>query len=276
MNGSAFQMPLAIFNAEYLWTSEDSAFYNIESRPQNYEDFIKLYYGLLEGKIRPEEIFARGGILEVICKKLYGEGVGEIMARLYALQGKHGEPPIAVASNVSIYTNYSKVVYPMRWDNEMDECEIAEKLERFSECKRMSEAALELCGAALERNDLAPPLRLDIEVMRECFGMGAKLTDCLYEYMKVYRVLDEGFRSGKIDTSDILCKIEHVKSKSEQFTAYVNATKKPVLDKFGGIYIRRAEMADFLEYNIALMSESINEGKRIPDKRKPLPTREWL
>ena len=47
------------------------------------------------------------------------------------------------------------------------------------------------------------------------------------------------------------------------------------MDKFGGSFVKRRDMRDFLKYNLSLMRYSIKGNKRIPDERKELPKHSW-
>ena len=41
-NGNSMQEPLAIFDAEYMWNSEASAFYTVTDKPKSYEEYLDL------------------------------------------------------------------------------------------------------------------------------------------------------------------------------------------------------------------------------------------
>ena len=274
-NGNAFQEPLAIFDAEYMWNSDGSAFYRVEEKPQSYEEYLDLYKAVLKGRVKPEKIYGEGGFIDVICQKLYGKDIGKQMSRVYKAAGKNGEPPILFASSVDIYTNYSKVVYPMRWDDEISEEKEKEFLERFTECNKAScEAYCALCAATAE--EIADEgMREDLFFLKDCAYMGKNLTALLAEYMGIYRDLAGCFRSESAPEGSISERLSALRVKEAAFTEYVNGLPVKPLDRFEGPFIRRREMAEWLEYNTELMQKSIAEGKRIPSERKALRTREW-
>jgi len=274
-NGNAFQEPLAIFDAEYMWNSENSGFFNFSPRPKNYEEYIKLYYDLMQWKVKPEEIYGEGGFIDVICEKLYGKELGAKMAIVYKVSGKNGEPPILAAASVDIFTNYSKVVYPMRWDDEITEEKELEFLERFTECAKASGMAYKALDNAVSLNITDAGIREDIEFLKDCAYMGKNLTELLSEYMGIYIDLATSFRKGDAPSKDIALRLQALRRKEADFTSYVNGRNVKPLDRFEGPFIRRREMAEWLEYNTELMEKSIAEGKRIPTDRKPLRTRDW-
>ena len=43
----------------------------------------------------------------------------------------------------------------------------------------------------------------------------------------------------------------------------------------GGAILRRDEDFDFISYNTGLILQSMETGKRIPEDRRPEPTRMW-
>ena len=271
-NGNAFQEPLQVFNAEYLWNSENSGFYNVSPRPANYEEYNALFEDMLNSVCRPAEVYGEGGFLDVICQKLYGQEAGTKLARIYKLCGDRGEPPIPYASNVDIFTNYSKVVYPMAWETPMKKDDIAAKTERFHQCSIVSRQAADVLTDVLNSCPLEQMLREKLTVFKSCYAMGATLCDLLYRYMLIYAKLHDGFENGaELSGESILA----LKPEIAAFTKLVNdPTVRPV-DKFEGIFIRRKEMADFLDYNTDMMLLSIRQGKRIPDGTRSARTRDW-
>lgn len=42
-NDNAFQEPLHVFSAEYLWNCDDNRFYRVEQKPSNYPEFMEIY-----------------------------------------------------------------------------------------------------------------------------------------------------------------------------------------------------------------------------------------
>lgn len=274
-NGNSIQEPLAIFDAEYMWNSENSGFYNVSPRPKSYEEYLCLYDDLLRGRVKPAEIYGNGGFIDVICEKLYGKEIGKYLSRVYKASGKNSEPPIFTAASVDIYTNYTKVVYPMRWDDEIAEEKEKEFLVRFTECAKASDEAYAALSEATAIDISDAGIREDLKFLKDCAYMGKNLTELLSEYMGIYVDLSSSFRSGKTPFEDISTRLTVLREKESAFTAYVNGSNAKPLDRFEGPFIRRREMAEWLEYNTELMQKSIAENKRIPSDRKPLRTRNW-
>lgn len=275
-NGNGFQEPIQLFNAEYMWNSEHSAFFNVEDKPQNQTEFLKLYRSAIGSRFRPDAIYGEGGFLDVICRKIYGENTGNDMAKLYKLAGKNGEPPILCASSVDIYTNFSKIVFPMRWDNaDITAEKIAEMTERFKECSISSGSACALVSRVAQQYDGNPDTLTDLEWLAECADMGSRLTELLYEYMLIYSELDSCFAQGRPLKSSISDDINALRTKIASYNEWINSSHRKPIDKLGGGLVRRKNMGDMLDYWITLMLSSIKQGKRIPDDAKPLPTKRW-
>ena len=275
-NGNGFQEPVQLFNAEYLWNSENSAYFNIEDKPKNQTEFLSLYRGAIKSRFRPDEIYGENGFIDVICEKIYGKKAGENMAKLYKICGKNGEPPILCASSVDIYTNFSKIIFPMRWDNaDITPEKIVEMIERFSECSKVSAKAEEIMSQTSEIPDDALANKTDIEWLCDCAQMGKKLTSLFYEYMLIYAELDNAFINGEKFREGIIDDINALKVKIADYNAWVDASGRKPIDKLGGGLVRRKNMGEMLEYWTSLMISSIKTNKRIPDDAKPLPVKRW-
>lgn len=274
-NGNAFQEPLQVFNAEYMWRCENSAFGELEEKPLNAKDFLKIYRDVADGKYRPEYIYCEGGMLDVICDKLYGDKIGREMAKVYKLKGPNYECPVPLACSAEIFTNYNRVIMVMRWDNEkMTEDEIAAKKVRFLECAKVTAKARDILGAILGGEIGDNDMRADISWLHEGFSMGAELCDMLYRYMIIYERLNKAFLSGAVDGFDT-ADIDELYERVAQFSKRFDLAPPVPMDRFGGSYVKRQDMQDFLEYNLSLMKHSIKGKKRIPDERKELIKPHW-
>ncbi|KKK70823.1 hypothetical protein LCGC14_2920110, partial [marine sediment metagenome] len=68
-SGNAYAEPQQLLNAEYAWNVRSDGFF-IE--PTTHEAARDTWYGLVHNETQPPEIFAPGGQLERICRRLYG------------------------------------------------------------------------------------------------------------------------------------------------------------------------------------------------------------
>jgi len=275
-SGNAFQEPQQLINAEYMWNAEHSGFYNLDPKPANQEEYLKTFDDFLHSRVEPEEICGEGGMIDVICDKLYGTKIGSKMAALYKLRGKNGEQPIPCASSVDIYTNFTKIVFPMRWDyEEITEEQIAAMTERFEQCSIVTSQAYAIMQEVVEEFDGENDRKTDLIWLCECFEMGSMLTALLHEYMVLYGQLHPSFGEGKAVRADLAAEIEKLRGKIHEYIAWVDASPRKPIDKFGGSLVRRRSMGEQLDYWTGLMLSSIRTGKRIPEDVKPLPTKKW-
>lgn len=274
-NGNAFQEPLQVINAEYMWNVENSSFYNLDDKPDNYKDFMDLYNKCLKTEFRPDEIYGKGGLLDTICTKLYGVKAGPEMADLYRLRGKNFEAPIPTACNVEIYTNYTKIIFPMRWDNEITNQEIIDMRERFSESNLVTKQAYDILKAIVENGDIDTDAESDLIWLKDSFYMGMNLTEFLSRYMCIYEKISNHFSDNRDLPDDIENELAKLNEDVSEFTTYLESLNLKPIDVLGGAIVRRDVMMDFLTYNISLMQSSIRTNKRIPDDRRELPKKSW-
>ncbi len=274
-NGNAFQEPLQIFNAEYMWNSDNSSFYNEENLPLDYESLAKLYNDSIAGVHRPDEIYKEGGIIDVICEKIYGKEIGKKMAELTKLSGSSGEPPIACAANVDIYTRYNFLVYDFRWENnELSPEMVLHYKNRFDTCNSVTKKAFAIMKDVL-LCEMSAEMRSDLEWLSESFEMGEKLTALLGEYMGLYIKLDNIMKE-KIPVPD--CLVEEINSLKGKINSYMNwleKTNRKPFDVLKGSLVHRERIGEHLDYWTGLMLSSIESGKRVPDNLRPYETKNW-
>lgn len=277
-NGNANQEPMQVYNAEYLWNCENSAFYRLGEIPQKYEEFFGVYREYLSTRIRPEEIYGKGGLLEVICEKLYGKDAASDFADLYRLHGGNYEPPLISACSCEIYTNFSKVVYPMRWDNAELELEgalsVNSVLEKFSGTDKVTCEAAELSEKIFREKKYLPELEKDVKWLSENFRINSIFTGMLKEYMVCYKQVLTHFLQGDKVEEEVKHILEELRMRARQFMAELEALSLKAIDVLGGALVRRTELCDFIDYNCEIMLRSIEENSRIPSGLRPLPKRE--
>ncbi len=275
-NGNGFQEPLQLFNAEYMWNCDSSQFFNVEDKPKNQTEFLNLYRSAIKSCFRPDAIYGEGGMLDVICSKIYGEAIGEDMAKLYKLCGANGEPPILCASSVDIYTNFSKIIFPMRWDSaDITAEKIAEMTERFKECRAASAKASVLMHRVVEEYAVGSDISDDLLWLAECSDMGSRLTALLHKYMLIYTELDTCITKGEKCRDGICDDIASLRAEISAYNSWIDSLPRKSIDKLGGGLVRRKNMGEMLDYWTNLMLSSIKQGKRIPDDAKPLPVKRW-
>ncbi|MBE7034146.1 MAG: hypothetical protein E7406_07985 [Ruminococcaceae bacterium] len=273
--GNALQEPMQVFDAEYLWASDNSGFYNIP-RPENQKDFVKLYHDTMDGKFRPEEIFGDGGLLDIICESIYGKESGKQMSEVYKMYTPDGAHPILSACCRTIYTHSNSWTLNMVWDYEdLTEDKILAYKKRFGECAALSKEAVTLMEDAIERFQGKENHKKDMAFIKECFNMGTMLCTHLEEYMGYYHIIDKCFRENTSFSENMIETLNEFRAKAADFRKYLEENKGQPLDFFGGAMIRRDELGEFLDYQPSLMIKSIETNKRVPDDRRPWRKTAW-
>ena len=279
-NGNGNQEALQIFNAEYMWNSENSAYYNIPDMPDNYKDFEPFYINFLKGITRPEEIYGDEGFLKIICEKLYGKEAAADFKELFTIHGEDGEPPLTSPCSCEIYTNFSRVVFPMRWDND-ELSEEAEKghsinsiLNKFIQIDYATKKAKEISAKIYREKKYFPELEEDVKWLVDNFTVCEHFMDMFVRYMQCYKNVNAYFTKGEEISEETKKVLAALKVEADEFLAEINGMGLEAIDYLGGALVRRDEMADFLSYNAEIMMRSITEDKRLPSNLRPLKTRE--
>ena len=279
-NGNGNQEALQLFNAEYMWNSANSAYYNIPNMPDNHEDFVPVYIDYLKGNIRPEEIYGDEGFLQIICEKLYGKEAAADFREIYTIRGEDGEPPLTSPCSCEIYTNFSRVSYPMRWDNAElpedateDELSINKILKKFIQIDISTKKAKELSAKIYKEKKYLPEVEEDVKWMADNFAVCEHFMDMLVRYMQCYKKVNAYFTKGEEISEETKDVLGALKKEADEFMAELEAMGLEAIDYLGGALVRRDEMADFLSYNSEIMMRSITEDKRLPSNLRPVKTR---
>lgn len=273
-NGSALQKPTMVANAEYLWNPTDSAFWNLEPVGEYAEQFAH-YNDFREGLIRPDEIYGEGGLLDASCELLFGKTHGKRIADIYRLQGKNGESPVFTACNVELWTNYTKVNFPMLWDTPVDAAQQQVYRERFSESAAVTKAAAEILAEVLSANDLTQQQREYLQFMYDSAVLCAELCDQLTRYMDLYIEADLYFTNGTAYGSDLCDRAKALQNDALAILKTIEESELKAFDPLGGILVRRDEMFEFVAYCAGQIVQSIETESRIPPDCRPPNIRDW-
>lgn len=266
-NGHFLQEPLAVFNAEYMWNSENSAFYNLPDRPKDYESFLKLYFECQRTEFRPEEIYGEGGMLDVICEKLYGAS-GKTMANMFKLCGENYECPIPYLCNYEIQTNGSRTLLPYRWDGDLKPKDIEKLVPSFAEMARLTEEAKALLEA--EKTD-----NYDIISYRKMLVVSEPVVRLWHQYLTIYEALDKAFREEKEPDETLMMLIDECIAETAKLKEWYDSQDFVSVEAMKGALCKAEEMYQLLDYNLNLMKKSIITKKRIPDDREILTEGVW-
>ena len=273
-NGMSLHKPTMITNAEYFWNPRNSAFYNVEFMGE-FEPQFDHYNKLREGYVRPEGIYGEGGLLEASCCLLFGGKYGKRIADVFRVTGKNGESPILTACNVELWTNYTKVNFPMLWDTPATAANQQVYRERFSECALATASARDILEEILAADDLDGETRDHLAFLHECAVMGAKLCSQLTRYMDLYMEADRYFENGEQPNPDLCDRCEALIRDAKAALAVMRGDGKKAFDPLGGILLRREELFEFVAYCAGQIIKSWKTNTRVPEDRKPLNIRSW-
>ena len=275
-NGNALQKPTQIANAEYLWNTDNSAFYNLELLG-SYPEQMAHYNEFRECRIRPEGIYGADGLLETSCALLFGKTHAKRIADIFRLHGKNGETPVFTACNVELWTNYTKVNYPMLWDTPVGVDQQQMYRERFNECGMVTVAACEILEEILEADDLSADTRAYLAFLLKSAKMGAKLCNQLTRYMDLYSEAHcyLSFNKVTVLSGDLIARCEALMKDANRMIDELNKENAQPFDPKEGILLRRTEMFEFVAYCAGQIIKSLRTRKRVPDDRKPLRVRNW-
>jgi len=260
-SGHAYQEPMQLLNAEYLWNSESSAFYNLENRPMNYASFFQLYLDMMEAGLRPEELYGSEGFLGVACRKLYGEIAGPVMAKVFALHGEHNEPPVPFVSNKDIgaggFNPFAQLVYGV----ELSLSDILKTKTKLHEIYDVTAQARDLVGDLLVKLSSSDLVWTEIKWYKESLETGARYTRHLRDYVAVYEKLLNHFELDS-DIEDVNQRIQDLSLELYE-TKHINQLSGLcAIDYLGGALACRDSTLLFLESNLEEMRESITRNKR--------------
>ena len=264
--GNAFQEPLQIFNAEYMWNSENSGFYNLSPRPENDESFMKLYFDSQKTQFRPEAIYGEGGMLDIICQKLYGEH-GAAMAKIFKLAGKNHECVVPYACSKETLTGGLDVLIRYRWDDPLPSAQIAELTESFGEIIRLNREAI----AILAEEQALPA---DLQKFGEMLQLNTPLVSVWHRYLQLYTRTENSLQHGG-DGGKLLEEIDTLLTEVATLLQDHRSRNFRFADDMQGALAKREEILTVQQYNLELMKKSIHTGQRIPAEREIQKKGEW-
>ena len=240
----------------------------------------------MKTSIRPDGIYGEGGLLETACEKLYGKDAARDFAELYKISGEDGEPPLVLPCSCEIFTNFTRVVDPMRWDDDTlpegdidtaaadrKNISIRSLLKRFERTDYATCSAAEIARRIYSEKKYLPEREEDVRWLADNFTICSRYTSLLVRYMRAYLAVNAHFLHGDEISAEVRDGLLHIKSDADELLREVTSSGLVTIDNLGGALARRDDITDFLSYNSEIMIRSIDEDARMPSGRRPLRTR---
>ena len=269
--GSAYQEPMQLLQAEYFWRSRGSAFY--EDPPQAGRASMKRFGAMTRGRARPEEIYGPDGFLGEACRRLYGDAVGPVMARLYAAETPSGDPPVPYVDNGQIF-NHSVRRHPDRWlagqwSADLDVEQLAKCARRLAEVADLNRRCAEDLAEAPGDEPADPDTSEKIAWYRLGLEQCGDLAELLARYFTVYGDAQAAVREdGTVPDADREAFDARLEELDGEFTAFeARLADTPLgrakpLDPDGGAAGRWPWFLDLVRNEIARFRQSLLSGDR--------------
>ena len=246
-SGHAFQEPQQLFNAEFMWSPLHSP-YRLDTEPENYRDFLDLYDTSRRGDLRPSRIYGAGGFLELACSKLYGDAAAAALAKVFALRGESGKPPIPYLRSTELHTTPGPDGALQPWIGFADRRESQELIEAKNTLHEMVRTTSEARDIL---DDVAS--HQDLESLRDFMAMGVEYIGYLAAYVEIY---EKVVRPESID-HDLESEIQRLAQRVESAAAKNERSRQTPLDYMDGALSGRNIIVRFVRENLDLMSERI-------------------
>jgi len=181
--GHAYQEPLQLFNAEFMWNATGSPYTVPGGLPGDFAGFKALHDQCRAGNFRTPQVFGEGGFLEIACGKLYGEEGARAMAQLFSTRGAKGEPPVCFLKNKELLTSprpEGTLQKVLGWDSETSADEVSRARATYEELLRVTNDAAQL---------LSRETAEDLSWFRESLLTASQYLGLLLDYVAIYQGL---------------------------------------------------------------------------------------
>ena len=240
--GSGFhQEPLQLINAEYSWNSRSRGFFQA---PETYEEAVSLWQSYRTNQSRPGALFDKDGLLDRVCALLYGRRAGEHVAQLhstFSLADEKETPPGMWPKLYPLSVLWRNLaVDSAGWSKEIGDARLKSFLagqgmnsteyhgnmaSRWAKWERITHFGIQRLDAALLETDLKSDSRADLEYLRRCLSVGARvsgLVSTLHSWL-----------SSEGRENDIL--LQSLRGKTTELETYIDRSfGTKVIDPSGG------------------------------------------
>ena len=185
--------PGQIVAAEYAWNTGGSG--AAASAGSRQEAFAQLE-AARTGRLRPEELYGAGGLLEQACRQLYGHCAGPLLAELLGPQQPESRPvPM-------IWHTITREVRRLRAGDASDP---RERRDYWLARQQATTNGAALVRRALDCDGLEDPVREDLSWFRRCLEAGELFCAAL---ARMYEALHSPRRGWRADFDELCARLE--------------------------------------------------------------------
>jgi len=270
--GHAFQEPFQLLNAEYMWNSKKSAFYNVpkKKQPRNYFDAMAAEKAACYGVFRPEKLFGRDGFLNIACERLYGGKAGEIMAEAFRISGKSGLQPASFLQSSDYSASTFNFIFRMSWCNELHETEEKNFNKMMHEIRKLTEKAAEVTKKIKDM----PNADETAVFIANAFEKNVEYLDALCLFTRLRIDLKSFILTGNGNAAQLESDIKKLASEGARLLKLWEDSNQKAIDYMGASMHGREKTAKFCIMNADWMEECLRDKKRFSDKE--IQRQEWM
>ena len=230
-NGGLHQEPQQVLNAEFAWNASAPG----SQVPKTFREALDSWHALMSNDVAPAEIFAKEGVFDAACARIYGVRAGDAMARFFRFHELSRIP------NASLPRFYPTKIYPVAvlwrylqsdsayWSPDLGPDEKMAlrglKVSRAEFQRRLAALWDQTAGvnrkalAFVEQAENAPDLRRDaredVTHLRRCLTVGERFArllavyheflvssraeDALAQHKQLAAYLDDNFTLDRVD-----------------------------------------------------------------------------
>ena len=262
-SGQAYQEPLQLLDAEYMWNPRQSRFFAIGKKPSGYDEFKKLYYQCQYGLFKPPELYGEGGFLQVACAKLYGSAAGPVMAKVFNTCGTNGEPPVPYLKNSALLrgemrgaedrggTREGGIFEHFTWPTNPSPALAGKVATRVGQSLQATREAAGLLKKLLANGTLEIESSEELNWYYQSLNSGVQYLGYLDEYLKIYQAVKNS-TSGE-ESAGAQTRIYLLLGVIERARAHIRSSGLNPIDHLGGALAGREAILDFVEENLVEM-----------------------
>ena len=247
--GNAFQEPRQVQTAEYLWNPVGTRF-PVDYPEDSFDSFMAFYDKISYGHCSPDSIFGPEGILQVICRKLYGDKAGDIIAPFLKPrpvtvgETTYAISPIAPACNRMLpgtrFSVFHRFGGKLHWHADLNN-DVIERIREWTAIMRqivaLTEQAADAYTSAAEQCQSPLPLQpamraANLSRMARTFQTTARIGHLVIQWLIL---LPDAFDAYKAKTcpDELIGRINQLRTDVEAAAIPLEEQRQTIIDRSG-------------------------------------------